>query len=251
MKREDTITAGRDARRRLGQEANRHDVLGRDDTAPGFAQLMDEAAYAAVWSRPGLAMDERLICALAVTGLQAPTPVLSGLVRAALAEGIAPRSILEVFVHCGLYGGFVSTEAACRQAHEIFAEHGLTVPAEPSRDETLDWLDESGRALMRRLHGDRAAGGYAAPENAATRELYGVAIRFGYGDLWSRPGLDFRTRLLCAIAAFTALRLESQIVKFANAAMDNGFTREEVQEAIMQTAPYSGFPPALNALNLL
>ena len=248
MSRDEGIEAGRVTRSRLGQDADRDDVLGRDDTAPGFAQLMDEAAYAGVWARPGLAMDERLICALAVTGLQAPTPVLEGLVRAALNEGIPARSVLEVFVHCGLYGGFVSTEAACRQAHGVFSREGVQVPDEPARNESLEWLDESGQTLMRRLHGERAGKGYAAPDNPATSALYGVAIRFGYGDLWSRPGLDFRQRLLCAIAAFTALRLESQLVKFSHAAMDNGFTREEVQEAIMQTAPYSGFPPALNAL---
>ncbi|MEC7574592.1 MAG: carboxymuconolactone decarboxylase family protein [Pseudomonadota bacterium] len=57
-----------------------------------------------------------------------------------------------------------------------------------------------------------------------------------------------RQRMISALASFTTLRLESQVKKFGQSALNIGMTREEVVEAVMQTAPYSGFPPALNAL---
>jgi len=104
---------------------------------------------------------------------------------------------------------------------------------------------------MARLHGDRAREGYAAPGNAITGELYPAAIRYGYGELWSRPGLDHRQRMLCALAAFTAMGLEGQLRKFAKSALNVGLTREEIVEAVIQTAPYGGFPRALNGLALL
>jgi len=78
-----------------------------------------------------------------------------------------------------------------------------------------------------------------------------MAIRYGYGELWSRPGLNHRQRMLCALAAFTALGLEGQLKKFAKSAGNVGLTPEEVIEAIIQTAPYGGFPRALNGLAIV
>jgi 4-carboxymuconolactone decarboxylase len=103
---------------------------------------------------------------------------------------------------------------------------------------------------MEQLHGDRARQGYAAPGNAVTGALYPLAIQYGYGEIWFRPGLDLRQRALVAVAAFTALKLD-QVKKFGESALNMGLSRTEVIEAVIQTAPYSGFAPALNALGAL
>jgi 4-carboxymuconolactone decarboxylase len=57
--------------------------------------------------------------------------------------------------------------------------------------------------------------------------------------------------MLVAVSAFTALGLEGQLAKFGQSALTVGLTREQVIEAVVQTAPYSGFPPALNGLTIL
>jgi 4-carboxymuconolactone decarboxylase len=104
---------------------------------------------------------------------------------------------------------------------------------------------------MGALHGDRARLGYAAPDNPFTGALYPTAIQYGYGEIWFRPGLDLRQRALVAVAAFTALKLDSQVKKFGESALNMGLSRTEVIEAVIQTAPLSGFAPALNALGQL
>ena len=53
-------------------------------------------------------------------------------------------------------------------------------------------------------------------------QLYPAAIRYGYGEIWSRPGLEPRERALVAIAAFTALRLPEQAAKFGQSALNVG-----------------------------
>jgi len=68
--------------------------------------------------------------------------------------------------------------------------------------------------------------------------------------LWDRPGLGRRERMLCAVAAFTAMGLDGQVRKFSQSALNVGLTQEEIVEAIIQTGPYGGFPLALNALAL-
>lgn len=101
------------------------------------------------------------------------------------------------------------------------------------------------------MHGERGSQGYAAPGNAITGALYPSAIRYGYGDLWYRPGLDHRQRMLVALAAFTGLGLQNLLRKFSQSALNVGLTREEIVEAVIQTGPYSGFPRALEGLGIL
>jgi 4-carboxymuconolactone decarboxylase len=101
---------------------------------------------------------------------------------------------------------------------------------------------------MRVLHAETAGSGYAAPESAAN-ELYFIAIQYLYGEVWNRPGPTLRQRMICSISCFTALQLHSQQRKwFASAQKSVGLTRIEILEIIAQTAHYSGFPSALNAL---
>jgi 4-carboxymuconolactone decarboxylase len=57
--------------------------------------------------------------------------------------------------------------------------------------------------------------------------------------------------MLVAIASFTVLGLESQLRKFAQSALNMGLSRTEIVEAVIQTAPYGGFPRALNGLAIL
>ena len=218
---------------------------------PGLHQLMAEVVYGGVWGRPKLALADRAICTLAVLSSLQRLPSLKSMVAAALQVGLTPRNILEVFVQVGLYAGFVTSQEAAVVAQEVFAARGLSLAPEPESSDSNEVLERKGREVMAQLHGARAEEGYAAPGNSITGEFYPLAIRYGYGELWSRPGLDQRQRMLCALAAFTAMGLEGQLRKFAKSALNVGLGREEVIEAVIQTSPYGGFPRALNALTVL
>ena len=87
--------------------------------------------------------------------LQRPEP-LERMVGAALDQGLPPRSILEVFMQAGLYGGFDTTEAAAACAQAVFKSRGLSVPADPPRTDSNEALDARGRELMATLLGDAA-----------------------------------------------------------------------------------------------
>ncbi|MDR6214855.1 carboxymuconolactone decarboxylase family protein [Paracidovorax wautersii] len=74
-------------------------------------------------------------------------------------------------------------------------------------------------------------------------------IEFPFGDIYSRPGLDLRSREIAVVAALTALgNAQPQLKVHLQAALHVGVTREEVVEVIMQMAVYAGFPAALNGL---
>ena len=74
-------------------------------------------------------------------------------------------------------------------------------------------------------------------------------IEFPFGDIYSRPGLDLRSREIAVVAALTAMgNAAPQLKVHIAAALNVGVTRDEVVEVIMQMAVYAGFPAALNGL---
>jgi alkylhydroperoxidase/carboxymuconolactone decarboxylase family protein YurZ len=232
-------------------EALRQKLFGDDDGAPAFFRTLNaEASYGAIWNRPGLALEDRMVCALAALAAVQRLPKLRRHVGAALGLGLTPRAIVEVLIQIGIYAGFAASEEAVEAAAAEFAARQVAMPDEPERTDSLEVLTERGRTLMAQLHGDRAQQGYAAPGNAVTGALYPLAIQYGYGEIWFRPGLDLRQRTLVAVAAFTALKLD-QVRKFGESALNMGLSRTEIIEAVIQTAPLSGFAPALNALGAL
>ena len=74
-------------------------------------------------------------------------------------------------------------------------------------------------------------------------------IEFPFGDIYSRPGLDLKSREIATVAALTALgNAAPQLKVHIQAALNVGCSRLEVVETIMQMAVYAGFPAALNGL---
>ena len=75
-------------------------------------------------------------------------------------------------------------------------------------------------------------------------------IEFPFGDIYSRPGLDLKSREIAVVAALTALgNATPQLKVHIHGALNVGCTRQEVIEVIMQMAVYVGFPAALNGLS--
>jgi len=76
-------------------------------------------------------------------------------------------------------------------------------------------------------------------------------ISFSYGDVMSRPGLDRRSRQFATIAALTAMgTARPQLKVHIHGALNVGCTPTEIIEVILQMAVYSGFPSAINGLNV-
>jgi 4-carboxymuconolactone decarboxylase len=75
-------------------------------------------------------------------------------------------------------------------------------------------------------------------------------IEFPFGDIYSRPGLDLKSREIAVVAALTALgNAAPQLKVHLHGALNVGCSRQEVVEVIMQMAVYAGFPAALNGLS--
>jgi 4-carboxymuconolactone decarboxylase len=80
-------------------------------------------------------------------------------------------------------------------------------------------------------------------------DLGRYVIEFAFGEVFSRPGLDLKSREIATVAALTALgNATPQLKVHINAALNVGCTRQEIIEIIIQMAVYAGFPAALNGM---
>ncbi len=96
------------------------------------------------------------------------------------------------------------------------------------------------RAVLGDAHVDRANAGL----NDFNRDFQDLITRYAWGEIWTRPGLPRATRSLMTICMMVALNREEELKLHLKAAANNGVSREEIREALLQTAVYCGVPAA-------
>ncbi len=107
-----------------------------------------------------------------------------------------------------------------------------------------------GAALLERMLGNTEARRVRAAWRRMAPEFERYVITFLAGEIWSRPGLDRRTRSLCTIAALAALGRTNGLLLNIRMALRNGASQSEIIETLLHIAPYAGFPAAWDALVL-
>lgn len=109
---------------------------------------------------------------------------------------------------------------------------------------------EAGKKITREMMGDEAAGRLLASAGSGTfgSAVAGYAIDQAFGEIWTRPGLDRKARSLVSMAVMVALRQPNEFAIHMNMALNNGLTLEEIEEALIQTLPYVGYPAVATAL---
>jgi 4-carboxymuconolactone decarboxylase len=111
---------------------------------------------------------------------------------------------------------------------------------------------ELGREVVRSMLGEKHVEKFDVAENSTAfgADMTQIALESAFGTIWARPGLDRKCRSMVTIGVLVALHYPEELKNHIRAAITNGFTPKEVEEAIMQTIPYAGFPAASQAMNV-
>jgi 4-carboxymuconolactone decarboxylase len=109
---------------------------------------------------------------------------------------------------------------------------------------------EQGLAARRESLGDSHVENSLAAATDFSRPIQVYVTETCWGDIWSRPGLDRRTRSLVNLAMLTALNRMHEFAVHVRGARRNGCTEEEIQEVLLQTAAYCGAPAALESFRV-
>jgi 4-carboxymuconolactone decarboxylase len=108
---------------------------------------------------------------------------------------------------------------------------------------------ERGMQIRRAMFGPGGAEERLAAATDFNRPFEELVTRYCFGDTWSRPGLDRRTRSMITLAALTAMVRPNQLKAHVRGALQNGVTREEIREILLHTSVYAGIPAGVEAFN--
>ena len=111
------------------------------------------------------------------------------------------------------------------------------------RDERYDSGMTVRRAVLGEEHVDRAQAG----TTEFTRDFQELITRYVWGEVWTRPGLDRKTRSMLTIAITAALGRTEELRLHVKGARNTGVSRDEVREVLLQVAIYAGVPAANTA----
>jgi len=111
-------------------------------------------------------------------------------------------------------------------------------------------LYEKGQKIRREVLGDAYVDAAAKSTTDFNRPFQELIAEYVWGTLWSRPGLDRRTRALINLGVLTALGRTEEIKIYLRAAPNVGVSEEDVREVLMQTAVYCGIPAALDSFRV-
>ena len=103
---------------------------------------------------------------------------------------------------------------------------------------------QQGTAVRRSVLGDEHVDRAAAAVTPFTEPFQDFITRYAWGSVWTRDGLDRRTRSCVTLAILTALGRENEIEMHVRAALRNGLSAEEIGEVLLHTAVYAGVPAA-------
>ncbi|MGO8858213.1 MAG: carboxymuconolactone decarboxylase family protein [Steroidobacteraceae bacterium] len=109
---------------------------------------------------------------------------------------------------------------------------------------------DAGRKVIREMFGDKFLAAFQEQvESGGFGSTAGrLALGSAFADVWGRPGLERKYRSMVVMGALIALRTPHEFKNHVRAALNNGCTVAEVEEVIIQTIPYVGFPAAAIAL---
>jgi 4-carboxymuconolactone decarboxylase len=103
---------------------------------------------------------------------------------------------------------------------------------------------EAGMEVRRAVLGDAHVDRAIARTTDFTRDFQEHITRVAWGSIWTRPGLDLRTRSVVTLTALTALGREGELELHVRGALRNGLTPDEISEILIHTSVYAGVPAA-------
>ena len=106
---------------------------------------------------------------------------------------------------------------------------------------------DRGMKVRRAVLGDAHVDGATAAITDFNKEFQDLITRYAWGEIWSRPGLDRKTRSCMVLTAMIALGAWDEFRMHVRAAFNNGLTEADIKEVILQAAIYCGVPAANHA----
>ena len=223
---------------------------GAWELAPDLERILGEALFGTIWQRPALSPAQREMITLSSLIVLQRENQLRRHLSNALNVGLTPEQIVELIIHDTWYGGAPAGLNALSICQSVFEEQGVDYTPARIHDanESPDDLFRRGDEFRRRYMGTQPS--RPAPPTAAERELGRITGEYYWGATWTRPGLDLPSRCICTMTCLATLGREGPLRSHIRAALNIGFTPDQVIEVFGHMTLYSGIPFARGAMDI-
>jgi len=110
-------------------------------------------------------------------------------------------------------------------------------------------IAERGKAIRRQVLGDRYVENSYAMDDLSRPKVQ--LSEYVWSKIWARPGLSLKMRSVANLAMLTALNRPHELKLHVNGALNNGLTKEEISEVLLQTGVYCGLPAAVESFRIM
>ncbi len=206
--------------------------------APDLWRMIGEACFGVIWNRPGLTTEQRSMATISVISALRRDDNLKGHVESGLDIGFTPTEIVEMIIQIFYYVGAPIANTALGIANDVFEERGLQV--EPIRvfDSAEDPESMLARGQAKRLEVLGEIG--PSSEHAVDREWDRYMLEYLWASVWSRPGLDTTSRMICTLSVLPLVGTNRSLRDHIRGALRIGMTEEQINELFFHLTFYTG-----------
>ena len=218
---------------------------------PEMMKMLQKYIFGEVFAVGSLDIKTREMLTVVSLSAQQALPQLKAHANAALNVGVTPIELRETVYLCAPFVGFPKTLNELGVINEVFAERGIKLPLESQGKTAEEERFAAGSAIQQPLYGNEIKEALAGLPGNMGEDAARFLTEFCFGDIYTRGGLDVKTRELLAIGILVTTGNMQTLQSHIAGSIRAGNSPETVTAAIIQCMPYVGFPNALNALKVL
>lgn len=227
------------------------EALTNKGSDPEFMAILQKFIFGEVFATGNLDHKTRELITCTILSVMQTLPQLKSHAEAAINIGVTPIELREAIYQCAPFIGFPKTLNAIAVINEVFKDRDISLPLEAQSTTTEENRYEKGYAIQNPLYGDTIKKRLKNIPDGIGDDVARFLTEYGFGDIYTRNGLDIKTRELLIYCILTTLEADSQLNSHTAANIKLGNSRETLASAVVQCLPYIGFPPAMKALNII
>ena len=220
-----------------------------NDIAPDLGKYIIEYAFGDIYSRKVTSLKQKEVAVVAaLTAMGNATPQLKVHINGALNVGCSIEELVEIMLQMSVYCGFPSAINGINILKEVIKDRNLEF--KPSCEKSADDRFEVGVEWLKKLEEGHIQE-LKDKLDAIAPDMLNYIIEHAYGSVYQRKNLKASSRQIATIAALTAKgTAQPQLAFHIKAGLSVGLTKEEIIETIILMSVYSGFPAAINGINV-
>ncbi len=227
------------------------EALTNTGNDPEMMAILQKYIFGEVFTVGKLDSKTREMITVTSLAVQQTLPQLKAHINAALNVGVTPIELREALYQCAPFIGFPKTLNALEVLNQVFKEKGIETPLKSTATVKEEDRYKKGFAIQNPLYGDEIKISLEGLPDNMGADVSKFLTEVGFGDFYSREGLDIKTRELLILSILVTTGNTTTLKSHIKGNLKAGNTKETITAAIIQCLPYVGFPNTISALKIM